>query len=198
MKIKCFIAVVLILGLTLILIDFSFLVISSVLGIVAALLAIESAFIYDYGKKNQEIFDNLCIIINNERFYLKSFTVKKILVLIDFAKEDQEFAEKIEHGLKKEGIISDLISNYEKSSITILEQKLQAYQVIITLYHNVPESWIIARHITYVKIIAKMRHNGIAPPTIILCTTKDKESIKKWMNSIDIIHLNQPNYKKHY
>ncbi len=140
------------------------------------------------------ILKKLCVIVKKLCVSICDYT--QYTVLIDFAKGDNECAEEIEQGLKKEGIKCDQIRPHEKSDKNILEQKLLTYQVIITIYRSVPEPWITARNAAYTRIIARARNTGIVPPTIIVCTTKDREHVKQLIKSAEIIDLNQPDYKK--
>lgn len=209
MKRKCFIATTLILVFVLILIDFSFPIIFSVLvsvlGIVAAIFAIEAAFVEDYQEKNRKILRNFCKFLT-KGIYLKSLITKKLCVivkklcmacdyaqrtiLIDFAKEDQKLAEEIKQELKKEGIRCEFINSHEKS---YLEKKWQYYQLILILCHSscVPKPWIIARNATYIQMIA--RNNKVVPPAIIVCTSKDRENVNKLIKIklAEIVYLNQ-------
>jgi uncharacterized membrane protein len=187
-------------------------------GIIAAGLGLFATFLgtlslrNNFQKEIKKEFSELkqfCtqkIDVREQLKHLKSLIVKKLCVsicdytqytvLIDFAKGDNECAEEIEQGLKKEGIKCDQIRPHEKSDKNILEQKLLTYQVIITIYRSVPEPWITARNAAYTRIIARARNTGIVPPTIIVCTTKDREHVKQLIKSAEIIDLNQPDYKK--
>jgi len=173
-------------------------IIAAGLGLLVTLLGVLSFFYNNFQEEIRKEFTGLKkfftkkIYVREEFKRLKSLIIKKICVsicdytqysvFIDFAQEDKEFAKKIEQNLKKEGIKGITCD----STTNNLEHNLRENKAIVTLYYEVPESWIRNRNTIY--------RRELVLPKVILCTNKN--NVKKLFEKAEMLDSTELDYHK--